>query len=38
MQRLKAIEPDQATGQAKQLLDAVNDKFGMVPNLARTCR
>ena len=36
MPRLKAIEPDQATGQAKQLLDALNDKFGMVPNLART--
>ncbi|MCH7686723.1 MAG: carboxymuconolactone decarboxylase family protein [Planctomycetes bacterium] len=36
MQRLKAIEPDQATGHAKQLLDAVNEKYGMVPNLART--
>ena len=36
MPRIKAIEPAQATGQAKQLLDAVNDKYGMVPNLART--
>ena len=36
MSRLKAIEPDQATGQTRQLLDAVNEKFGMVPNLART--
>ncbi len=36
MQRLKAIEPDQATGHAKQLLDAVNEKYGMVPNAART--
>ena len=36
MPRINAIEPDQATGEAKQLLDAVNDKFGMVPNLART--
>lgn len=36
MPRLKAIEHDQASGQAKQLLDAVNEKFGMVPNLART--
>jgi len=36
MPRLNAIEPDQATGHAKQLLDGVNDKFGMVPNLART--
>ena len=36
MPRLKVIEPDHATGHAKQLLDAVNEKFGMVPNLART--
>ena len=36
MPRLRAIEPDRATGHAKQLLDAVNEKFGMVPNLART--
>ncbi len=36
MPRLKAIEPDQATGTAKVLLDAVNEKYGMVPNLART--
>ncbi len=36
MSRLKTIEPGQATGQAKQLFDALNEKFGMVPNLART--
>jgi uncharacterized peroxidase-related enzyme len=36
MSRLKTIEPNEATGATKQLLDAVNDKFGMVPNLART--
>ena len=36
MPRLKAIEPDQATGQTKQLLDGLNEKLGMVPNLART--
>ena len=36
MPRLKAIDPDDATGEAKRLLDAVNEKFGMVPNLART--
>jgi len=35
MSRLKAIEPDQATGLAKELLDSVNEKFGMVPNLTR---
>jgi uncharacterized peroxidase-related enzyme len=36
MSRIKAIEPNQATGQARHLLDAVNERFGMVPNLART--
>jgi uncharacterized peroxidase-related enzyme len=36
MPRIKAIEPGQATGQARQLLDAVYEKFGMVPNLARS--
>ena len=36
MSRLKAIEPEQATGQAKQLFDAFNEKYGMVPNLIRT--
>jgi uncharacterized peroxidase-related enzyme len=36
MPRIKAIELDQATGEAKQLLGAVSEKFGMVPNLART--
>lgn len=36
MPRLKAIEPDQATGQAKELLSALDEKYGMVPNLART--
>ena len=36
MPRIKAVDPRHATGQAKELLDAVNEKFGMVPNLART--
>lgn len=36
MTRIQAIAPDQATGKAKELLDAVNAKLGMVPNLART--
>ena len=36
MARIDALEPDLATGQAKQLLNTVNDKYGMVPNLART--
>ena len=36
MARLQAINPSQATGQTKQLLDTVSGKFGMVPNLIRT--
>ncbi len=36
MSRLRAIEANQATGQAKQLLGALKDKYGMVPNAART--
>ncbi len=36
MSRLRAIEPDRAEGTAKVLLDAVNERYGMVPNLART--
>jgi uncharacterized peroxidase-related enzyme len=35
MSRLKAIEPKSASSKTKELLDAVNAKFGMVPNLAR---
>ncbi|MBX3277899.1 MAG: carboxymuconolactone decarboxylase family protein [Acidobacteria bacterium] len=36
MQRLKAIDPKEATGKAKELLDGVKAKIGMVPNLMRT--
>lgn len=36
MPRIQALQPEQATGQAKQLLDTLNEKFGMVPNLARS--
>ena len=36
MTRITAVDVNQATGEAKQLLDAVHDKFGMVPNLALT--
>ena len=35
MPRIRSIDPEKATGEAQQLLAAVNDKFGMVPNLAR---
>jgi uncharacterized peroxidase-related enzyme len=33
--RLKAIRPESATGRARELLDAVNAKLGMVPNMMR---
>ncbi len=36
MTRLTAINPPEATGKAKELLDAVNKKIGMTPNLMRT--
>lgn len=36
MQRLAAINPAEATGKAKQLLDGVQAKIGMTPNLMKT--
>ncbi len=36
MPRLNAIDPAVATGKAKELLDGVKTKIGMVPNLMRT--
>ena len=36
MSRIKAIDPQQATGAAKTLLAAVQQKLGFVPNLMRT--
>ena len=35
MSRLKTIAPESATGKAKELLDAVERKLGMVPNMMR---
>lgn len=35
MNRIQQIDPASATGKAKQLLDAVNTKLGIVPNLTR---
>jgi len=35
-QRIKAIDPGMATGKAKELLDAVQKKYGSVPNSFRT--
>lgn len=36
MQRITAINPAEATGKAKQLLDGVQAKLGITPNLMRT--
>jgi len=36
MSRLQAINPDQATGQAQQLLHGVQNKLGFAPNIMRT--
>lgn len=36
MPRLKALVPQEATGKAKELLDAVQKKLGATPNLFRT--
>lgn len=36
MQRIAAVDPAQATGKAKQLLDGVQAKLGMTPNLMKT--
>jgi len=35
MSRITQIDPTEATGPAKTLLDAVNDKLGFVPNMTR---
>lgn len=35
MPRLNAIDPGQATGKAKALLDGIQSKLGMTPNLMR---
>jgi len=35
MSRLNAVQPEQATGKTKELLDAVKAKFRVVPNLTK---
>ena len=35
MSRINQISPETATGKAKELLDAVKNKLGLVPNLTR---
>lgn len=36
MQRISAIDPANATGKSKQLLDGIQAKLGMTPNLMKT--
>lgn len=36
MSRIQAIQPETASGKAKELMDVVQKKYGMVPNLIRT--
>ena len=36
MSRLKRVDPETASGKAKQLLDEVQEKLGMTPNITRT--
>ena len=36
MPRLQAVDPSAATGETKSLLDAVQSKLGMAPNIIRT--
>lgn len=35
MSRIETVNPAQATGKAKELLDGVKSKLGMTPNLMR---
>jgi len=35
MSRIEAVNPKEATGETKELLDAVQQKLGMVPNIMR---
>lgn len=36
MARIKALNPEQATGRTKELFDIVKSKMGMVPNMMKT--
>ncbi len=36
MPRMQPVNPQTATGRAKELLDSVQKKYGMTPNLSRT--
>jgi uncharacterized peroxidase-related enzyme len=36
MQRIQAVDPAEATGKTKQLLDVVKGQLGLIPNLMKT--
>ncbi|MBC7846955.1 MAG: carboxymuconolactone decarboxylase family protein, partial [Flavobacterium sp.] len=36
MTRLKALNPEEATGKSKELFDVVKSKMGIIPNVTRT--
>src|SRR5690242_4778064 len=36
MVRLKALNPDDASGKTKEMFNAIQGKLGMVPNMMRT--
>ncbi len=36
MERIKSINPEEATGKAKELLDGIQKKLGMTPNMMRS--
>ena len=36
MTRLKALDPNEATGRSKELFEGIKSKLGMVPNMMRT--
>ena len=36
MERIEPIQPEEATGKAKGLLDAIQAKFGKAPNIFKT--
>jgi hypothetical protein len=36
MQRISAVQVDQAAGKAKELLEGVQRKLGMTPNIMKT--
>jgi uncharacterized peroxidase-related enzyme len=36
MPRLKALDPDEVSGKTKELFNAINSKFGVVPNMMKT--